>query len=127
MGQQVKLLKHEPEFLVPKIGEGVVIECLNSHTVEAVMPVCGAIEAAKDIHGRAFAGSTHPGDHNQLVTGDADGDVAQVVFAGSLDADPTGIVSRFSPRGHGSHPLGGLEAKRLEAGLEHTAREVAQG
>ena len=74
---------------------------------------------------RTFAGTTHPGDHNQLVTGDADGDVAEVVFAGSLDTDPMGIVSRFSPRGHGSHPLGGLEAKRLEAGLEHTAREVA--
>ena len=75
---------------------------------------------------RTFAGTTHPGDHNQFVTGDADGDVAEVVFAGSLDTDPTGIVSRFSPRGHGSHPLGGLEAKRLEAGLEHPARKVAQ-
>ena len=51
----------------------------------------------------------------------------KVVFARALDGDPAGVSRLFAPRGHGLHAVGRLEAKRLEAGLEHLAGEVAEG
>ena len=55
MGQQMELLEHESQLLIAQVRQGIVVEVLNGLPVEAIGPSAGAIQAAQDVHGRAFA------------------------------------------------------------------------
>ena len=55
MGQQMELLEHESQLLIAQVGQGVIVEVLNGLTVEAIRASAGAIQAAENVHGRAFA------------------------------------------------------------------------
>ena len=62
----MELLKHESQGLVAQVGQRIVIELLNGDAVEPVTATGWTIQAAKNVHGRAFAGAARP-HHRQVI------------------------------------------------------------
>ena len=63
----MELLKNKAKRLVPHISQGIVIQKLHSGAIQPIAPGTGTVEATKDVHGSAFAGTTGPHDR-QIVT-----------------------------------------------------------
>ena len=61
-GQEVKLLEHEADLLVPYLGEGIIIHMADIFPVEDVPARSRCIEAAENIHERTLA---RPGGAHQ--------------------------------------------------------------
>ena len=62
----MELLKHKAQVAVAQISELVVAEVFHRGVVEPVAAAGGAVEAAENIHGRAFAGAGRP-HHGQVI------------------------------------------------------------
>ena len=62
--QQVKALKHKPNFFIAHIGELVTIQRGNVNSVEPIMAASRPVERTDHVHQRAFAGAagTHDSD-----------------------------------------------------------------
>ena len=90
------------------IGPGHLLDKLPGVGIEGVEKTALAFRKKNVERERAFAGTADAGDDDKLVAWDADGKVAEVVFARALDGDPAGVGRLVAPRGHGSHALGGL-------------------
>ena len=99
------------------IGPGHLLDELPGVGIERVEKPALAFRKKNVESERAFAGTADAGDDDKLVAWDADGKVAEVVFARALDGDPARVGRLVAPRGHSSHTPGGLEAKRFEAGI----------
>ena len=53
----MELLKHKAQVAVAQISERVIAEVFHRGVVEPVAATGRAVEAAENIHGRAFAGA----------------------------------------------------------------------
>ena len=55
MAQQVELLKNKAQAAVAQDRQGVITEAIHLLALQQVAAAAGAIEAAQDVHRRAFA------------------------------------------------------------------------
>ena len=63
----MELLKHKAQVAVAQISELVIAEFFHRSVVEPVAAAGGAVEAAENIHGCAFAGAGRS-HHGQIIT-----------------------------------------------------------
>ena len=87
MAQKMELLKDKSKRVVTDVREGIVVQLFNGHSIQPVSPTSGPVETAKNIHRRAFSGST--GSHHREVIPLTDGEIQLIKC---FDLEITGSI-----------------------------------
>jgi hypothetical protein len=124
--QQVESLEHEADLLVPDPGQLVVLQLRYPVAIEPVLPTCGTVETADQVHQRRFARPRRSHDCHELVLADGHVHAAErandlashVILALEIAGDDDRVPGDIG-REHG-HPLFGIQY-----GTGHSLRPIS--
>ena len=101
MRNEIEALKHEPDLLVPDVGQLIGTQTSDVDAVQPVSAFRGLIQTPEHVHERGLAGAGGPHDRDELARLDRETQAAQRVHFDVADAIDLPDVFAFNQRGHG--------------------------